>query len=96
MELPKLGIMDTYLFKPKWSERNTGKAHLKEECPQKDILMLEDHDGVRKKYENSTSRKKMRKNDLVASPALRGKDSRRKNYGLLKIPKRNPENTEDR
>jgi hypothetical protein len=61
MDLPKLGIMGTYIFKPKWPERNTGKVHLKGECPQKNILMLEDHEGVRKKYENSTSRKKMRK-----------------------------------
>jgi hypothetical protein len=29
MELPKLGIMDTYFLKPKWPELNTGKAHLK-------------------------------------------------------------------
>jgi hypothetical protein len=35
MELPKLGIRDTYLFKPKWLERNTGKAHLKEGMPSK-------------------------------------------------------------
>jgi hypothetical protein len=28
------------------------------ECPRKDILMLEDHEEVRKKYGNSTSRKK--------------------------------------
>jgi hypothetical protein len=47
------------------------EVHLKGECPQKDILILEDHEGVRKKYENSTSRKKMRKNDLVVSPAIR-------------------------
>jgi hypothetical protein len=51
MELPKLGIRDTYLFKPKWSELNTGKAHLKGECPRKDILMLEDHEGIRKNME---------------------------------------------
>jgi hypothetical protein len=48
MDLPKLGIMDTYLFKPKWLERNTGKVHLKGECLQKDILMLENQEGVRK------------------------------------------------
>jgi hypothetical protein len=69
--LPKLWIRDTYLFKPKWPERNTGKTHLKEECPQNDILMLEDREGVRKKYENSTFRKKMKKNDIIASPALK-------------------------
>jgi hypothetical protein len=51
MELPKLGIMDTYLFKPKWPELNAGKAHLKGECPRKDVLMLEDHEGVRKNME---------------------------------------------
>jgi hypothetical protein len=61
MDLPKLGIKDTYLFKPKWPKRNTGKVHLKGECPQKDILMLEDQEGIKKKNENSTSRKKMRK-----------------------------------
>jgi hypothetical protein len=61
MKLPKLGIMDTYLFKPKWLELNTRKAHLKGECLQKDIFILEDHEGVRKKYENSTSRKKYEK-----------------------------------
>jgi hypothetical protein len=48
MNLPKLGIRDTYLFKPKGSERNTGKVHLKGECPQKDILMLKDHEGIRR------------------------------------------------
>jgi hypothetical protein len=48
MDLPKLGIRDTYLFKPKWPERNTEKVHLKGEGPQKDILMLEDQKGVRK------------------------------------------------
>jgi hypothetical protein len=49
MDLPKLGIKDTYLFKPKWPKRNTGKVHLKGECPQKDILMLEDQEGIKKK-----------------------------------------------
>ena len=29
--------------------------------------------GSQKKYENSTFRKKMRKNDLVVSPTLRGR-----------------------
>jgi hypothetical protein len=48
MDLPKLGIKDTYLFKLKWPERNTRKVHLKGECPQKDILMLEDQEGIRK------------------------------------------------
>jgi hypothetical protein len=67
MKLPKLGIRDTYHFKLKWPEKNTGKVHLRGECPQKDILMFEDHEGVRKRYENSTCRKKMRKNDLEAS-----------------------------
>jgi hypothetical protein len=44
---------------------------LKGECPQKDILILEDHKGVRKKYGIGTSRKKMRKNDLIALPTPR-------------------------
>jgi hypothetical protein len=48
MDLPKLGIRDTYLFKPKWPERNTRKVHLKRKCPQKDILMLKLQEGVRK------------------------------------------------
>ena len=61
MDLPKLRIRDTYSFKPKWRKRNSMKVQLKEECPQKDITMLEDQEGVRKKYENSESRKKMRK-----------------------------------
>jgi hypothetical protein len=49
---------------------NTEKVHLKREWPQKDLLMLEAHEGVRKKYEDSSSRKKMRKNDLIASLVL--------------------------
>ena len=59
--------MDTYLFKPKWLQKNTIKIHLKGECPQKDISMLKDQKGVKKKYENNTSSKKMRKNDLEVS-----------------------------
>jgi hypothetical protein len=51
MDLPKLGIRNTYLFKPKWLKRNTGKFHLKRECSQKDILRLEDQEGVRKNRE---------------------------------------------
>jgi hypothetical protein len=35
MDLLKLRIMDTYLFKPKWPERNTGKAHLEGGMPPK-------------------------------------------------------------
>ena len=41
--MPKLGIMDTYLLKPKWPEKN---IHLKGEYPQNDISMLEDQEGV--------------------------------------------------
>jgi hypothetical protein len=48
MDLPKLGIMNTYLLKPKWLKKNTRKVYLKRECPQKDILRLEDQKGVRK------------------------------------------------
>jgi hypothetical protein len=48
MDLPKLRISDTYLFKSKWPEKNTVKVHLKGKCPQKDILMLEDQERVRK------------------------------------------------
>jgi hypothetical protein len=48
MELPKSGIKNIYLFEPKWPEMNTGKIHLKGECPQKNLLMLEDHEGGRK------------------------------------------------
>jgi hypothetical protein len=35
MELPKLGIMNIYLLKPKWLKLNTGKAHLKGGMPSK-------------------------------------------------------------
>jgi hypothetical protein len=48
VDLPKLGKEDIYLFKFKWPKMNTGKVHLKGECPQKDLLMLEAHEGVRK------------------------------------------------
>jgi hypothetical protein len=48
MDLPKLGIRDTYLFKPKWLKRNTEKVHLKGECPRKIISRLDDQEGVRK------------------------------------------------
>jgi hypothetical protein len=48
MDLPKSGIRDIYLFKPKWLKRNTKKVHLKRECPLKNILRLEDQEGVRK------------------------------------------------
>jgi hypothetical protein len=58
MDLPKLRIWDTYLFKPKWLKRNTEKVHLKGECPRKDISRLDDQEGVRKNRKNSTSRKK--------------------------------------
>jgi hypothetical protein len=51
MKFPKLGIRDTYFLKPKWPELNIGKAHLKGDCPRKDILMLEDHEGFRKNRE---------------------------------------------
>jgi hypothetical protein len=40
--------MDTYLFKPKWLKRNIGKVHLKGECSRKDILRLDDQEGIRK------------------------------------------------
>ena len=50
MDLLKLGIKDTYLFKPKWSERNTEKAHLKGECLQKDILRFKNQEGVKKNW----------------------------------------------
>jgi hypothetical protein len=61
MELPKLGIRDTYLFKFKWPGMSTRKTHLKRECPRKDLLILEDHEGVIKTYENNLFRKKMKK-----------------------------------
>jgi hypothetical protein len=48
MDLPKLGIMNTYLFKPKWLKRKIDKVHLKEECPRKDISRLDDQEGIRK------------------------------------------------
>jgi hypothetical protein len=37
------------------------KIHSKGECLQKDLLRLKNHKGVRKKYENSLSRKKNEK-----------------------------------
>jgi hypothetical protein len=48
MDLQKLGIRDTYLFKPKWLKRNIEKVHLKGESPRKDISRLDDQKGVRK------------------------------------------------
>jgi hypothetical protein len=48
MDLPKLGIRDTYLFKLKWLKRNIGKVHFKGKYPRKDISRLEDQEGVRK------------------------------------------------
>jgi hypothetical protein len=49
VELSKLGKRRyIYLLKPKWPKMNTGKAHLKGECPRKDILILEDYERVRK------------------------------------------------
>jgi hypothetical protein len=68
MDLPKLGIRDTYLFKPKWLKRNAEKVRLKGECPRKDILRLDDQEGVRKIVNLG---KNEEKNDLIASPALR-------------------------
>jgi hypothetical protein len=67
--LPKLGKEDIYFLKFKWPEMNTKNAHLKGECPKKDLLMLEDHEGGRKNMkithlENSSSRKKM-KNKMI-------------------------------
>ena len=55
MELPKLGIINIYLFKSKWSEMNTKKVYSKRECPQKDLLRLEDHEGVRKNMKDILS-----------------------------------------
>jgi hypothetical protein len=49
MDLPKSGIIDTYLFKPKWLKRNTEKVQLKRECPLKDISMFDDQEGVIRK-----------------------------------------------
>jgi hypothetical protein len=49
MDLPKLGIRDTYHFKLKWLKMNTEKVHLKGECPRKGISRLDDQEGVRKK-----------------------------------------------
>jgi hypothetical protein len=84
MDLPKLGIRNIYLFKPKWLKKNTEKIHLKRECPRKDILRLDDQEGVRK------NRKivHLGKNDLVASPALReGRILGGKLRNIKKFPK---------
>ena len=45
MELPRLRIRIIFLKKPNWLEMNIGKIHLEGECPQKDLLMLKDHEG---------------------------------------------------
>jgi hypothetical protein len=46
MDLPKSGIRNIYLFKPKWLKRNTKKVQLKGECPLKDISRFDDQEGV--------------------------------------------------
>jgi CRISPR/Cas system-associated exonuclease Cas4 (RecB family) len=86
MDLLKLRIRDIYLSKPKWLKRNTEKVHLKRECHRKDILRLDDEEGVRK------NRKivHLGKNDLVASPALR---ERRILGGKLGSIKKFPKNS---
>jgi hypothetical protein len=48
MDLPKSGIRNIYLFKPKWLKRNTKKVQLKGECPLKDISRFDDQEGVTK------------------------------------------------
>ena len=48
MDLSKIGIRDTYLFRPKWLKRNTMKVKFKGECLQNDIARLEDSEDVRK------------------------------------------------
>jgi hypothetical protein len=49
MDLPKLVIRDTYLFKPKWLKKNIEKVHLKRGMPPKGyILRLDNQEGVRK------------------------------------------------
>jgi hypothetical protein len=84
MDLQKLGIRDTYLFKPKWLKRNTEKVHFKGECPRKDISRLDDQEGVRKNRKIIF----LGKNDLVASPALReGRISGGKLGSIKKFPK---------
>ena len=60
MDLPKLGIIDTYLSKPKWLKKNKMEV-LKGECFQKDIQRLEDYEGVRKNIKKAHLGKKMRK-----------------------------------
>jgi hypothetical protein len=59
MNLPKSGIRDTYLLKPKWLKRNTEKVQLKGECPLKDISRFNDQEGVIKNRKNNTCRKKI-------------------------------------
>jgi hypothetical protein len=49
MDLPKSGIMNTYLFRLKWLKMNTEKVQLKGECPLKDISRFDDQEGVIKK-----------------------------------------------
>jgi hypothetical protein len=90
MKLPKLRIMNIYLLKPKWPEMNTGKAHFKGECPQKDLLILEDHKRGRENRKNSSSRKKDEKKWFNSLVGFREGRILRKKF--QKIPK----NTEDR
>ena len=70
MDLPKIRIRDTYLFKPKWLKRNTMKVQFKGEYPQNDILRLEDPEGVRKNMKIGNLGKKMKKDEFMALPAL--------------------------
>jgi hypothetical protein len=62
------------------------ESSFKRGMPQKNILMLEDHEGVRKNMKIIHLEKKMRKNDLLASLVLRGEDFRRKIRNYQKIP----------
>jgi hypothetical protein len=71
MDLQKLGIRDTYLFKPKWLKRNTEKVHWKGECPPKDISRFDDYEGIRKNRKIIPLGKNEEKNDLIASLVLR-------------------------
>jgi hypothetical protein len=86
MDLPKLGIRDTYLFKPKWLKKNTEKVHFKGEYPRKDISRLEDQEGVRKNRKIVHLGKN--ENQMISSLAgsKRREDFRRKIREYQKIP----------
>ena len=58
MDLLKIRIMDTYLFKFKWLKRIIIKVQFKGECPKNDISRLEDYEGVKKNMKIGDSKER--------------------------------------